>query len=120
MKTRGGGRIVTFSSIWGMRSKEYRPLYSMTKFGVNGMTRALARELGPSGILLNCVAPGYVLTEMTAKNVPPDEQKRLCAEIPLRRMAQPSEIAKTVAFLLSADNTYITGQTIVIDGGFLA
>ena len=120
MKRRGGGRIVTFSSIWGVRSREYRTLYSMTKFGVCGMTRALARELGPAGILINCIAPGFVLTEMTRKNVPEEEREKLCAEIPLRRMAEPEEIARSVAFLLSLENTYITGQTIVIDGGFTA
>lgn len=120
MRRRGGGRIVNFSSIWGVRSKEYRTLYSMTKFGLTGMTKALARELGPDGILINAVAPGYVNTEMTRENVPPAEQVRLCAEIPLRRMAEPSEIAKLVRFLISVENSYITGQSIVIDGGFLA
>lgn len=120
MRRRGGGRIVNFSSIWGVRSKEFRTLYSMTKFGLTGMTKALARELGPDGILVNAVAPGYVNTEMTRKNVPPAEQARLCAEIPLRRMADPSEIARLVRFLISDENSYITGQAIVIDGGFLA
>ena len=120
MRKRGGGRIVTFSSIWGVRSKERRTLYSITKFGVNGMSRALARELGRDGILLNCIAPGYVLTEMTERNVSPKEQTRLCKEIPLGRMAQPSEIAHVVDFLLSPENTYLTGQTVVVDGGFLA
>ena len=120
MRRRGGGRIVNFSSIWGIRSKELRTLYSMTKFGITGVTRALARELGPDHILINTVAPGYVLTEMTKKNVSPQERTRLCEEIPLRRMADPIEIARVVAFLLSEENTYITGQNITIDGGFLA
>lgn len=120
MVRRGGGRIVNFSSIWGQRSKEFRTLYSMTKFGLTGVTRALARELGPSGILVNAVAPGYVLTEMTRRNVPPEERERLCTEIPLRRMAEPVEIARAVRFLLSEENTYMTGQTLVVDGGFLA
>ncbi len=120
MRRRGGGRIVNFGSIWGVRSKEFRTLYSMTKFGLVGVTRALARELGPDHILINTVAPGYVLTEMTRKNVPPEEQARLCGEIPLRRMAEPVEIARLVRFLLSEENTYITGQNITIDGGFLA
>lgn len=120
MRRRGGGRIVNFGSIWGVRSKEFRTLYSMTKFGLVGVTRALARELGPDHILVNTVAPGYVLTEMTRKNVPPEERERLCGEIPLRRMAEPVEIARLVRFLLSEENTYITGQNITIDGGFLA
>lgn len=120
MKRRGGGRIVNFSSIWGVRSKEYRTLYSLTKFGLTGVTKALARELGPDGILINAVAPGYVDTEMTQKNVPPDERERLCGEIPLRRLAAPAEIAKFVRFLISEENSYLTGQVLVIDGGFLA
>ncbi len=120
MKANGGGRILSFSSIWGMRSKEIRTLYSMGKFGIRGMTAALARELGPHNILVNTIAPGYVLTEMTFKNVPEKERERLCGEIPLGRMAQPEEIARVVWFLISPENTYITGQTIVADGGFLA
>ena len=120
MQERGGGRILSFSSIWGLRSKEIRTLYSMGKFGLRGMTSALARELGPHNILVNTIAPGYVLTEMTFKNVPEDERARICREIPLGRMAQPEEIAKVAGFLISPDNTYSTGQTIVADGGFLA
>jgi 3-oxoacyl-[acyl-carrier protein] reductase len=120
MKMNNGGKIVNISSIWGVRSKEKRTLYSMTKFGVEGLTRALARELGPFNILINSIAPGYVLTEMTYQNIPADERERLCSEIPLRRMANPSEIAHLVKFLLSNENTYMTGQNIIIDGGFLA
>ena len=120
MKKIGGGRILSFSSIWGLRSKEIRTLYSMGKFGIRGMTASLARELGPHNILVNTIAPGYVLTEMTFKNVPEEERKKICREIPLGRMAQPEEIAKAAAFLISPENTYITGQTIVADGGFLA
>ena len=105
MISRGGGRIVNFSSIWGVRSKEKRTMYSISKFGIVGLTRALSHELGPLGILINAVAPGFVLTEMTRKNLSEDEQSRLCAEIPLRRMATPDEIARTVRFLISYDNT---------------
>ena len=120
MKKLGGGRILSFSSIWGLRSKEVRTLYSMGKFGIRGVTAALARELGAHNILINAIAPGYVLTEMTFKNVPEEERIKICREIPLGRMAQPEEIAKVATFLISPDNTYITGQTIVADGGFLA
>ena len=120
MKSRGGGRILSFSSIWGVRSKEIRTMYSMGKFGIRGMTAALARELGPHNILINTIAPGYVLTEMTFKNVPEEEREKICGEIPLGRMAAPEEIAKVAFFLISPENTYITGQTVVADGGFLA
>jgi len=120
MKAQRWGRIVNISSIWGVRSKEFRTLYSATKFGLNGITKALSRELGEYNILVNAVCPGYVNTELTNKNVPPDEQERIKATIPLRRFAEPEEIAKVIKFLISDENTYITGQTIIIDGGFLA
>ena len=120
MRNKQSGKIVNISSIWGVRSKEHRSLYSLTKFGLNGVTRSLARELGPDNILINSVAPGYVNTEMTNQNVPNEIQKEIAETIPLGRFANPDEIAKLVLFLLSDDNTYITGQTIVIDGGFLA
>lgn len=120
MRNKQSGKIVNISSIWGVRSKEFRSLYSLTKFGLNGLTKSLAHELGPDNILINSVAPGYVNTEMTNQNVPDELQKEIAETIPLGRFADPDEIAKLVLFLLSEDNTYITGQTIVIDGGFLA
>lgn len=120
MKNTGYGKIINISSIWGIRSKENRTLYSATKFALNGVTKSLARELGSYNILINSVCPGYVNTELTQKNVPQEEQVKIKATIPLGRFAQPDEIAQTVAFLISSSNTYITGQTIIIDGGFLA
>jgi len=120
MKEQKFGKIVNISSIWGVSSKEYRTLYSATKFGINGITKALSRELGPYNILVNSVAPGYVNTEMTKKNVPKEEQENIQGNIPLRRFAEPKEIAKVVAFLISDNNTYITGQIITADGGYLA
>lgn len=120
MKNAGYGKIINISSIWGVRSKENRTLYSATKFALNGVTKALSRELGSYNILVNSVCPGYVNTELTQKNVPQEEQVKIKATIPLGRFAEPDEIAQTVAFLISPSNTYITGQTIIIDGGFLA
>ncbi len=120
MKLNHYGKIINISSIWGVRSKEYRTLYSATKFGINGLTKALARELGEHNILVNSIAPGYVNTKMTQQNVPLEEQEKIKDTIPLKRFAEPSEIAKLVSFLISEDNSYITGQTIIIDGGFLA
>lgn len=120
MRLSNYGKIVNISSIWGVRSKEFRTLYSMTKFGINGMTKSLARELGEYNILINSIAPGYVNTEMTKKNVPFEEQIKIKENIPLKRFAEPEEIAKLVSFLISENNSYITGQTIIIDGGFLA
>ena len=120
MKLRNYGRIVNISSIWGIRSKESRTLYSMTKFGINGLTKSLSRELGNNQILVNSIAPGFVKTEMTNQNITRENQEKIKEEIPLGRFAEPVEIAQLVAFLMSDENTYITGQTIVIDGGFLA
>lgn len=120
MKNKNYGKIVNVSSIWGIRSKEKRTLYSMTKFGINGITKSLARELGEYNILVNSICPGYVNTEMTQQNITIDEQEQIKTTIPLARFAEPEEIAKLVQFLISDDNSYITGQTIVIDGGFLA
>jgi len=120
MKNSGGGKIVNIGSIWGVRSLEHRTLYSMTKFGIDGMTRALAREFGPDNIFLNTVSPGFMSTEMTDRNLSYEEKEKLISEIPLRRLAKPSEVAELVYFLCSPQNSYITGQTIIADGGFLA
>jgi 3-oxoacyl-[acyl-carrier protein] reductase len=120
MKQKKFGKIVNVSSIWGIRSKEYRTLYSSTKFGIIGQTKALARELGEHNILINAICPGFTATDLTMQSLSSDECKALQKEIPLKRLAQPEEIAKTVRFLISDDNTYITGQTIIVDGGFTA
>ena len=120
MKSRGYGRIVNISSIWGVVSKEKRTTYSISKNGIHGISNALAVELGEYNILINSVCPGFTNTELTLQNVSPIEAAKLCEQIPLRRFAEPSEIAELVFFLGSSKNTYITGQKIVIDGGFVA
>lgn len=120
MKENNCGKIVNISSIWGIRSKEYRTLYSSTKFALNGITKSLARELGRYNILVNSIAPGYINTEMTQQNVSKEEQLKIKETIPLNRFGEPEEIAKLVEFLISENNSYITGETITIDGGFLA
>lgn len=118
MARRGFGRVVNVSSIWSGVAKARRFVYAATKAGVNGMTRALAVELAGSGVLVNAVAPGYVNTELTAKNNSPEELARIAETIPVRRLAEPREIAEVVAFLCSARNGYLTGQTLFVDGGF--
>lgn len=114
----GGGRIVNIASIWSVISKAHRSLYSGTKAAMVGMTRALAAELGKDQILINCVSPGFVMTDLTRASLTPDELANLGAQVPLQRIAHPEEIARLVAFLGGSENTYITGQNIVIDGGF--
>lgn len=118
MARRGWGRVVNVSSIWSGVAKARRFVYATTKAGLNGMTRALAVELAGSGVLVNAVAPGYVNTELTAKNNTPEELARIAETIPVRRLAEPREIAEVVAFLCSARNGYLTGQTLFVDGGF--
>lgn len=112
------GRITSISSIWSIISRDRRIAYSATKAGLNGMTRALAIELAPHNVLVNAVAPGYVNTELTRQNNSDQEIEGIKNTIPLRRLAEPSEIAEVVSFLCSARNSYITGQTVVADGGF--
>lgn len=117
MKLAGFGRIVNISSIWGIVSKRGRTVYSATKHGIHGITKTLAVELAEYNILINTVAPGFTLTELTSKNNSPEQIADISNDIPLKRMAQPSEIAKAVCWLVE-NNTYITGQLIAVDGGF--
>lgn len=118
MKKNGSGRIINISSVWGIVSKEKRLLYSVTKNGIHGITNTLAVELAPFHILVNTVCPGFTLTELTRKNLSPKEIEAISQDIPLQRMAEPTEIAKLIYFLGSEENTYITGQKIAVDGGY--
>jgi NAD(P)-dependent dehydrogenase (short-subunit alcohol dehydrogenase family) len=118
MTERGYGRIVNISSIWALVARDGRVTYSASKAGLIGATRALAVELGPAGILVNAVAPGYVATEMTLANNSAEALKEIAGRIPLRRLAEPDEIAELVVFLGSEANTYMTGQVVACDGGF--
>jgi NAD(P)-dependent dehydrogenase (short-subunit alcohol dehydrogenase family) len=118
MAARGWGRVVNVSSIWAVVAKERRLPYIVSKTGLNGLTRAMAVEFGPKGVLVNSVAPGFVMTEMTTRNNSPAEIEAIAESVPLRRMAQPSEIAELIAFLASDRNSFMTGQVVVCDGGF--
>jgi NAD(P)-dependent dehydrogenase (short-subunit alcohol dehydrogenase family) len=118
MKARGWGRVVNVSSVFGVVAKARRGAYSAAKSGLNGLTRVAAIELGPHGILVNSICPGYVETELTRQNNSADALAEIAAGIPLRRLAQPAELAAAVAFLCSESNSYLTGQTLIVDGGF--
>ena len=113
-----GGKIVNIASIWSKITKSHRTLYTAAKSGITGLTRALAVELGPKKILVNTLSPGFVLTDLTKESLSETELIELSEQIPLKRMAQPEEIAEVVAFLVSSNNTYLTGQNIVVDGAF--
>jgi 3-oxoacyl-[acyl-carrier protein] reductase len=118
MAERGWGRILNVVSIFALVTRERRAAYSMTKAALAALTRTAAVEFGPRGVLVNALAPGYVDTELTRRNNPPDAIAAIEATIPLRRMAQASELAEVAAFLVSDANSYLTGQTVVVDGGF--
>ena len=102
--------------MWGIAGASCEAVYSASKAGVVGMTKALAKEVGPSGITVNCVAPGVIDTPMNAL-LSPEAKAELVAETPLGRLGTPSDVADAVAFL--ADAPFITGQTLAVDGGFI-
>ena len=94
-------------------------IYSTTKSGINGFTKAVSNEVAKEGILVNSLAPGFVLTDMTRSILSDKEREELSLQIPIGRMAEPEEISKVVLFLVSDLNTYLTGKNIVVDGGFI-
>ncbi|AGK49429.1 3-oxoacyl-[acyl-carrier-protein] reductase [Burkholderia thailandensis MSMB121] len=115
MKARGG-RIVNITSVVGSAGNPGQVNYAAAKAGVAGMTRALAREIGSRGITVNCVAPGFIDTDMT-KALPQEQQAALKTQIPLGRLGSPEDIAHAVAFLASPQAGYITGTTLHVNGG---
>lgn len=117
MISRQSGRIVNVGSMWGKVGASCEAAYSASKAGLRGLTMALAKELGPSGITVNCVEPGVIETDMNA--VLDDETKAaLCEETPLCRMGRPEEVAAAIGFLASSEAGFITGQMLGVDGGF--
>lgn len=111
------GAIVLVSSMWGMVGASCETVYSATKAAVQMMARSLAKEVGPSGVRINCVAPGAVDTDMM-KCYSEDDKRALAEETPLGRIATCEDIAQAADFLLSDKASFITGQTLVVDGGF--
>ena len=118
MKENKYGRIVNVSSIWSQVSRDGRSIYSASKAAIDSLTRSFALELSPYNILVNSIAPGYVNTELIKKNNSQTELDSIKKNIPLERFAEPSEIANLVTFLCSEKNSYITGQVIIMDGGY--
>jgi 3-oxoacyl-[acyl-carrier protein] reductase len=113
------GRIVNISSIWGLTGASCEVLYSLTKGAINSFTKALAKEVAPSGITVNAVAPGAVEGGMM-RRFSPEEVASLLQEIPAGRLGQPQEVASLVRYLLSAEAAYVTGQVISPNGGWYA
>ncbi len=110
------GRIINITSVVGASGNPGQANYAAAKAGVTGMTRALARELGSRNITVNCIAPGFIDTDMTA-NLPAEQQKALLTQIPLGHLGKPSDIAHAVVYLASPDAAYVTGQELHINGG---
>ena len=110
------GRIISITSVVGASGNPGQANYAAAKAGVAGMTRALARELGSRGITVNCVAPGFIETDMTAV-LPEEQQKALLGQIPLGHLGKPDDIAHAVAYLASPRAGYITGQDLHVNGG---
>ena len=113
------GAIINIASVSGLMGVPGQTNYSASKGGLIAFGRSLAAELGPRGIRVNTVVPGLIATDITAQ-VPPERQQQHIAHTPLRRIGQPAEVATVVTFLASADAAFITGQTIVVDGGLTA
>jgi 3-oxoacyl-[acyl-carrier protein] reductase len=120
MARKSWGRIVNISSIYGLISRPGRGAYSSSKAGLNGLTRTAALEYAEAGILVNAVCPGFVETDLTRQNTTQAQIEVLRQQVPLKRLGAPEDIASAVFYLGSDQNTFVTGQTVVADGGFMA
>lgn len=118
MMRKRSGSIINISSVVGIAGNGGQTAYAASKSGIIGLTKSLAKELAVRGVRVNAVAPGFVETDMTA-DLPGDIRAEATAAIPLGRMGDPRDIAKAVAFLASENASYITGQTLVVDGGMV-
>jgi NAD(P)-dependent dehydrogenase (short-subunit alcohol dehydrogenase family) len=113
------GRIVNVTSVWGKISRSYRAAYSASKFAIEGLSLSLADEFAERGVLINCVAPGFVDIDATGQpGRGPARNAQLAAHVPLRRLGTPEEVARVIAWIASEQNTYMTGQSLSVDGGF--
>jgi len=118
MAERGFGRVINIASIFASVSKEKRASYSASKFALVGLSKALALDYAKKNVLVNVVSPGFIDTELTRTILSETQIKDLTGQVPMGRLGSPDEIAKAVLFLASKENTFITGQNIIADGGF--
>ncbi len=114
------GRVLVISSLYGFLGRRGRLPYVISKHALNGVVKTLAIEWAEFGVIVNAISPGYIDTKMTSANNSPETIKRFISGIPLRRLGTPKDIAEVASFLCSSKNSYLTGQDIVVDGGFSA
>ena len=119
MVLRRWGRIIMISSVTGKTGFSGLSVYSLTKAGLDGLVRSLARELGDRGITVNAVAPGFLETEMT-RGMSSEERQRIIRRTPAGRFGQPADVAPLIRFLCSDEGAFITGQSVAVDGGLTA
>jgi 3-oxoacyl-[acyl-carrier protein] reductase len=119
LRAKERGRIINISSVVGEMGNAGQAAYAASKAAIIGLTKALARELGPRGVCVNAVTPGYIETDMTAAELPADQRDKFLASVPLGRVGQPQEVADAVAFLAGPEASYITGAVLRINGGLL-
>lgn len=118
MRQQGYGRVVNIASIWSAITKSKRSVYTMSKNAIVGLTKTMAVEMAPFGITVNAVSPGFTMTELTRSTLSEEEMLTLSAQVPAQRFADPIEISNVILFLCSKENSYLTGQNIIVDGGF--
>lgn len=118
MKANNYGRIVNIASIWSVINRPGRSSYGISKNAIHGLTKAISVELAEYGIMVNSVSPGFTMTELTVRTNTAEQLEMLSKKIAARRLANPQEQANVVAFLCSEQNSYMTGQNLVVDGGY--
>ncbi|PJZ70307.1 SDR family oxidoreductase [Leptospira perolatii] len=119
MRRRNFGRVVNISSIFGKISREKRSAYTITKYGIHGLTVTSSIEFAKYNVLINTVSPGFILTDLTKKNLSKEEIEELASRIPAGRLGEVGDISSAVLYLCSEANTYISGQNLIVDGGFV-
>lgn len=118
MKAMKYGRIVNIASIWSVINRPGRSSYGISKNAIHGLTKALSIELAADNIMVNSVSPGFTMTELTVRTNTPEQLVELGNKVAARRLADPQEQANVVAFLCSEQNSYMTGQNLIVDGGY--